>query len=153
MRCARSSLVAFAIMAVFFGCDSNRSAGRASSSGFFSPEEKIEAVRLVVSWIVEGGHIPHVDPYPDGGIMTTVQRVFVVCEFLPEGVKISDDSRVHRVTRAESDELFEKYNYEGTAYLVIEAGAETEHRAFGVFGSNDFGYLAGQRQVYWCLRS
>jgi hypothetical protein len=105
--------------------------------------DKTEAARNLVAWIVAGRTVPgFAEPYPDAQSMPKRKRFFVVCDFLPAGVSLSDDPRVHRITAQEYDEAFKEHAFDDTDYMFIELKSESEKELILEF-SNAFGRLAG----------
>ena len=47
------------------------------------------------------------------------KRFFVVCDFLPPEVSLSDDPRVQRITAKEHDEVFKNHRFNDTDYIFI----------------------------------
>lgn len=122
-------------------------------------DDKTEAARRLVAWVVEDRSLPGWgEPYPDAKWMSKKKRFFVVCDFLPAGVSLSDDPRVQRVTGKESDELYKKVGYGDTVYTVIELKSESGNELVLEF-SNAFGKLAAHwyrfefRRTVWGLRA
>jgi len=102
-----------------------------------------EAARSIVAWIVESRRIPGFwGTYPDARWMRDQRRFFVVSEFLPQSVVLSEDHRVRRITQAQCEQLFEQYGYDDTDYLVLELKGRSQTR-ITIEASNMFGGLAG----------
>jgi len=121
--------------------------------------DKADAARSLVAWIVEGRSVPGFrETYPDARWMPGEKRFFVICDFLPPEMSVSDDSRVQRITRGEYDDVFKKHGFDDTDYITIEL--RTDSRQVLVFEfSNSFGPLAAHgyrfefRRKLWGLRS
>ena len=121
--------------------------------------DKGEAARILVAWIVEGRSVPGFrEPYPDAQWMPKRKRFFVVCDFIPAEVSLSDDPRVQRITAKEEEAIFTKYRFDDTDYMVIELKSESEGELVLEF-TNAFGGLAGHiyrfefRRKLWGLRA
>ena len=105
--------------------------------------DKENAARDLVAWIVVGRSVPGFgESYPDAKHMPKMQRFFVVCDFLPAGVSVSDDPRVQRITSQEQHEVFEKHRFDDTDYIVILLKSESASELILEFG-NSFGVLGG----------
>jgi hypothetical protein len=121
--------------------------------------DKAAAARCLVAWIVEGRSVPGFgEPYPDAQWMPKRKRFFVVCDFLPAGVSLSDDPRVERITAQEYDTVFKKHRFDDTDYMFIEMKSESRFELVVEF-SNMFGSLAGHgyrfqfRRTVWGHRA
>lgn len=121
--------------------------------------DKADAARKLVAWIVEGRSVPGVrETYPDAQWMPKQNRFFVVCDFLPAGVSLSDDARVQRITAKEHDDVFKQHRFDETVYMRIELNSESPSSLAVVFASF-FGELAGHgyrfefRRTVWGLRA
>jgi hypothetical protein len=121
--------------------------------------DKADAARNLVAWIVEGRSVPGFgESYPDARWMPKKKRIFVVCDFLPAGVSLSEDPRVQRVTAQEYDEVFKHYRFNDTDYIFIELKSESASELVVEF-SNVFASLAGHgyrfefRRTVWGLRA
>jgi hypothetical protein len=121
--------------------------------------DRAAAARALVAWVVEDRPLPGFgERYADPDSMAAMKRIYVVCEFLPEGEAVSADPRVQRITPSEGQAIFEKHGWEAqTACLCIELKEATEYTCtFEV--SNVFGPLAGHgyrfvvRRKQWGLR-
>jgi hypothetical protein len=86
------------------------------------------------------------------------KRDFVVCDFLPAGVCLSDDPRVQRIAAQEYYEVFKKHRFDDTDYMFMELKSESASELVVEF-SNVFGSLAGHgyrfefRRTIWGLRA
>jgi hypothetical protein len=121
--------------------------------------DKTDAARSLVAWIVEGRSVPGFgEHYPDAQHMPKRKRFFVVCDFLPAGVSVSDDPRVQRITAQEFDDVFKKSRFDDTDYMFVELKSESGSELVVEF-SNVFGGLAGHgyrfefRRTVWGLRA
>jgi hypothetical protein len=121
--------------------------------------DKAEAARDLVAWIVEGRPVPGFgEPYPDAQWMPRMKRFFVVCDFLPAGVSLSDDPRVQRIPAQQYEEVYKKHRFDDTDYLFLELKSASETELVLEF-SNVFGLLAGHgyrftvRRTAWGLRA
>ena len=105
--------------------------------------DKTDAARSLVAWIVEARSVPGFgEAYPDAQWMPKRKRFFVVCDFLPAGVALSEDPRVQRITAQEHDDVFKKHRFDDTDYMYIELKSESGSELIMEF-SNVFGGLAG----------
>jgi|SRR5262249_34808365 len=121
--------------------------------------DKTMAARSLVAWIVEGRSVPGFgEDYPDAQHMPKKKRFFVVCDFVPAEVSLSDDPRVHRITVQEYDEVFRQNRFDDADYMFIEMNSESASELVVQF-SNVFGGLAGHgyrfefRRTVWGLRT
>ncbi len=121
--------------------------------------DKADAARDLVAWIVEGRSLPGFgDAYPDAEWMPERKRFFVICEFIPPEVSLSDDPRVQRIRDQEYDALFKKHRFDHTDYMFIELKAESPNELVLEL-SNVFGWLGGHgyrfdfRRTVWGLRA
>ncbi len=121
--------------------------------------DKAEAARLLVAWIVEGRSLPGFgEEYPDAKRMPGMKRFFVICDFLPADVLLSNHPRVQRISRNEFDSAFEKHGFKDTDYIFIELKSESGMELMVEF-ENGFGGLAGHgyrfefRRKVWGLRA
>jgi hypothetical protein len=121
--------------------------------------DKADAARELVAWIVEGRDVPGFgEAYPDAQWMPKRKRFFVICDFIPPEVSLSDDQRVQRITAQKYDEVFERHRFDDTDYMVIELKSESPGELVLEF-SNAFGGLAGHgyrfefRRKLWGLRA
>jgi hypothetical protein len=175
--CGRVLFVSLVILGVF-GCDYDRNAAAPTLSDQSTPdpsdenlatqfpqEDKLQAVRMVVAWIVEDKLIDGVERYPDAEIMKTEERFFVVCDFLLADISLSSDPRVQRVDAAESKSHLEKNLYrDGTDYLDIKIVSESRTElqlsaanSFGSLGAHGFhlifrkknGKLTAEGRLTW----
>jgi len=104
-------------------------------------EDDVEAVKLIVAWIAEHKPLPgYREEYPDWEIVGS-RRVIVICDFLPPGLAISQNSRIERVTEAEY-QAHGRDIYRGRDFLRIKQKESSDKkRIFEV--SNIFGSLGG----------
>jgi hypothetical protein len=108
--------------------------------------DKAQAARDLVAWVVEGRQVPGFgEPYPDAQWMPDQERFFVVCDFVPSDVPLSDDPRVQRVTAEEREAAFKKHRFQGAAYLHIGLRSESGWvlvveftNAFGSLGAHGY---------------
>jgi len=121
--------------------------------------DKTDAARTLVAWIVEARAVPGFgEAYPDAQWMPKKKRFFVVCDFVPAEVSLSDDPRVQRITAQQHDEVFKKHRFDDTDYMYIELKSESDSALIMEF-SNVFGGLAGHgyrfefRRTVWGLRA
>jgi hypothetical protein len=121
--------------------------------------DKAAAARALVAWVVEDRPLPGFgERYADPNSMAAMKRIYVACDFLPEGEAVSADPRVQRITPSEGRAIFDKFGWERqTAYLSIELKEATEY-AYTFEVTNVFGPLAGHgyrfvvRRKQWGLR-
>jgi hypothetical protein len=104
-------------------------------------EDEIEAVQLVVAWIAEHKPLPGVkEEYPDWEIMEDID-VVVICDFLPPGLDVSQNSRIQRVTQ-DDYQTYMNDKYRSADYLKIELKEDSyRKKVFEV--SNIFGPQGG----------
>jgi hypothetical protein len=92
----RSAILVGALLLVP-GCTSGHSTR-------ITPEDKAEAVRLILAWLTGDGRIPGFDQdYPDPMKTKDGKPILLVCDFLPADVRLTDNPRFHRVSQAEYD--------------------------------------------------
>ena len=121
--------------------------------------DKTEAAQNLIAWIVEGRSVPGFgEKYPDAQWMPKKKRFFVICDFIPPEVSLSDDPRVQRIMSQEYDAVFKKHRFDDTDYMFIELKSEAGNQLVLEF-SNVFGSLAGHgyrfefHRKVWGLRA
>jgi hypothetical protein len=107
-------------------------------------EDKVQATRAVVGWIVEDKSLPgSVGAYQGAKTMASRKRFIVTCDFLPGGVPISADQRVQRVSLDEYNRLLKEQFFRGECdYLLLEVKEDAGNQ-FVLEASNLFGPLGG----------
>ncbi len=141
------------VLIVLLGCTGDRpaktpnpespSAAEASiqsAAAALTQQDKIEAARTIVAWIVEDKTVPGIGQYPDAKLMKNEKNFYLICEFLPQDVILSQDPRVQRVTAEQAKSIFEKQEYQDAVYLRIKISSESDGQLHLV-GSNSFGDL------------
>src|SRR5262245_38385567 len=89
--------------------------------------DKAKAAQNLVAWIVEGRSVPGFgEEYPDAQWMPEKKKFFVICDFLPADVLLSDDPRVQRITSQDYKAVFQKQRYDGADYIFIELKSVSE---------------------------
>lgn len=121
--------------------------------------DKEDAARSLVAWIVDDRAVSgHEKKYPDAKWMPKQKRFFVVCDFLPADVSLSDDPRVQRITSQEYEAVYKKYRFDDTDYIHLELKSDSESELV-VEISNTFGSMAGHgyrfefHRTVWGLRA
>jgi hypothetical protein len=79
-----------------------------------------------VGWIVENRQIPGHASYVDAQFMKDRKRFFVVADFLPETITLSNDPRVTRIKGSEWLEILHENGYNGNDYLLLGLQEKTE---------------------------
>src|SRR3954470_7901346 len=71
--------------------------------------DKVDATRNLVAWIVENRPMPGFgEAYSDPRWREDTNRFLVICDYLSPDARVSDDSRVQRITRKEFDDIRQK---------------------------------------------
>lgn len=119
---------------------------------------KLDAVRLLIGWIVEGKPIPGFgDDYPDLRLMERRKRFVVTCAFVANDAVLTRDRRTYRVDVGECGRVFRKYAFHDTSYIdlvLIEDEesfwflAEDSDPSFVILVSNTFGTLGGHAYAF-----
>ncbi len=113
----------------------------------FYPREfdKVDAARALVAWVVEGR------PVPGSGLPHTKrpekQRFFVVCDFLPHEVSLSDDPRVHRLAAEDKKAAFQKHAFDSTVYVTITVKSDNDNE-FVFYFTHLYGGKGGYSDEY-----
>ncbi len=77
---------------------------------------ELQATRAVVAWVFEGQPIPNFeeviqvpgveehkyDRYGGSAAMREAERWYVICDFLPQGVALSDNPKIERISEEEA---------------------------------------------------
>lgn len=121
--------------------------------------DKTDVARDLVAWLVAGRSVPGFgEAYADAQSMPRQKRFFVICDFIPPEVSLSDDPRVLRITAQQNVEVFKKHWYDQTAYVHIELKSASATELVLEF-SNVFapmaahGYTLEFRRNLWGLRA
>lgn len=111
---------------------------------------KYDVTILLVGWIVEGRQIPgYSEAYPDAQHMNSREKFYVVVEYLPADVILSNDPRVVRITNERARELFELQGFEEKSnYLSLSLIEESDNKHVVIGLVNIFDQVAGHGYVF-----
>jgi hypothetical protein len=97
---------------------------------------EIQAVRATVAWVFEDQPMPNYEEvvygvpgtvelrdakYKARRAMRAADRWYVICDFLPEGVSLSDNPRIERISEEEGAAIFDQAidDREGSFLLIV----------------------------------
>ena len=102
---------------------------------------EIEAVRAIVAWVYDEHPTPGFEAtiyessfgeqkssrYPSFAAMRAADRWYVVCDFLPEGITLSDNPRIERISDEEAQAIRSQAvaNREGSFLVIVRSRDES----------------------------
>ena len=107
---------------------------------------EIEAARAIVAWVFEDQPMPNYEEFAYGmpvpgtiergdigykasASMREADRWYVICDFLPEGVSLSDNPRIERISDEEAKVIFDQTmtNRTDSFLWIILSRDESDH--------------------------
>lgn len=121
--------------------------------------DKTDAAQRLIAWIVEEQPLPGFgEGAADAHWFRKKNSLLMACDFVPSNTQLSDDRRVHRVTREEFESAVASPDFETTAYIDVVLKVESPRLLVlevsyyhGTLGAQ--GYRFEFRRKVWGLRA